>query len=56
MDDTRAEALSRTDKLMELNKPRKRKLFPKRLSEIDVFVKKKEPRKKACNLQGLLTK
>ena len=56
MDDTNAEAVSCTDKLMDWNKPRKRKLSPKRLSEVDFSVEQKEPRKKACNLQGLLNK
>ena len=50
-DDAKAEALSRTDKLMEWNK-----LSPKRWSERDFSVKRKEPRKKAFNLQGLLNK
>ena len=53
IDDSRTEALSCTDKLLQWNKPRKRKLSSNRLSEIDFAVEKKE---KACNLQGLLYK
>ena len=37
-DDTKPVALSCTDKLMDWNKPRKRKLSPKRLNEIDFSV------------------
>ena len=56
MDDTKPEALSCTDKLMDWNKPKKRMLSPKRLSELVFSVEQKEPRKNSCNLQGLLTK
>ena len=46
------EGLSCTDRLMEWNRPRERKLSPKKLSEIDFSVAKRETRKRVCYLQG----
>ena len=48
--DSEALTLSCTDKLMQWNQPRKRKVSPKRIGEIDFSVEKKEKRKRKCRL------
>ena len=48
--DSEALTLSCIDKLMQWNQPRKRKLSPKRMDEIDFSVEKKEKRKRKCRL------
>ena len=48
--DSEALTLSCTDKLMQWNQPRKRKVSPKRMDEIDFSVEKKEKRKRKCRL------
>ena len=48
--DSEALTLSRTDKLMQWNQPRKRKLSPKRIDEIDFDVEKKEKTERKCRL------
>ena len=50
--DSEAPTLSCTDKLMQWNQPRKRKLSPKRIDEIDFSVEKKEKRKRKCRLMS----